>query len=477
MPEPTVLYEAGRGVATLTLNRPDKLNVFNEAMHRELARALDRIEADPAIRAVLLTGAGRGFCAGQDLGDRVIGEGDAPPDLGATLDRWYNPLVRRICRLERPVVCAVNGVAAGAGANLAFNCDIVLAARSAKFMEPFCKLGLVPDAGGTYILPGRCRSRTGWRSWRDPYRGAGGNLGPDLARRRRRAADGRGAGARPPSRDPADQGLGLIKRALLASTTNSLDAQLDLERDLQREPAAPRTIARAWPRSWKAPGDIQGTLMPALAPSVPVAVIGAGTMGAGIAQVAAAAGHVVLLYDAEPSALARQRSASPERWRARSSAGARRPRSATACWAGSPSRASTRWRRQAWSSRRSSKISRPRCACSDLEVVCQPEAIFASNTSSLSITALAAGLKQPERMVGMHFFNPAPVMTLVEVVRGLASAPAAVETVRDRRGLGQDPGGLPSTRDSSSTASLARSTARRCVRLPRAPPTSRPSMR
>ena len=100
MPEPTILYEAGRGVATLTLNRPDKLNAFNEAMHGELARALDRIEADPAIRAVLLTGAGRGFCAGQDLGDRVIGEGDAPPDLGATLDRRYNPLIRRICRLS-----------------------------------------------------------------------------------------------------------------------------------------------------------------------------------------------------------------------------------------------------------------------------------------------------------------------------------------------------------------------------------------
>ena len=238
MPEPTILYEAADGVAMLTLNRPDKLNVFNETMHGELARALDRIEADPAIRAVLLTGAGRGVCAGQDLGDRVMGEGESPPDLGDTLDRLYNPLIRRICRLERPVVCAVNGVAAGAGANLAFNCDIVLAARSAKFMEPFCKLGLVPDAGGTYILPrlvGAVRARglallgeslsaeqaetwgLIWRVVDDP-----------------RLMHEATALAHHLATQPT-KGLGLIKRALLASETNSLDAQLDLERDLQRE--------------------------------------------------------------------------------------------------------------------------------------------------------------------------------------------------------------------------------------------------
>ena len=238
MPEPTILYQAADGVAMLTLNRPDKLNVFNEAMHAELARALDRVEADPTIRAVLLTGAGRGFCAGQDLGDRVIGEGDAPPDLGATLDRWYNPLVRRICRLERPVVCAVNGVAAGAGANLALNCDIVLAARSAKFMEPFCKLGLVPDAGGTYILPrlvGAARAR------------GLALLGETLTAEQaeawgliwrvvddERLMDEALALARNLATQPT-KGLGLIKRALLASASNSLDAQLDLERDLQRE--------------------------------------------------------------------------------------------------------------------------------------------------------------------------------------------------------------------------------------------------
>jgi 2-(1,2-epoxy-1,2-dihydrophenyl)acetyl-CoA isomerase len=240
--DPTILYESAAGVVTLTLNRPDKLNVFNEAMHGELARAFDRLEADPAIRAVLLTGAGRGFCAGQDLADRVTGEDDAPPDLGATLERLYNPLIRRICRLERPVVCAVNGVAAGAGANLAFNCDIVLAARSAKFMQPFCKLGLVPDAGGTYILPrlvGSARAR------------GLALLGETLSAEQAeawgliwRVVDGERlmAEATALARHLATQptkGLGLIKRALLAAATNDLDAQLDVERDLQR--AAGRT--------------------------------------------------------------------------------------------------------------------------------------------------------------------------------------------------------------------------------------------
>ncbi|MGH6899239.1 MAG: 2-(1,2-epoxy-1,2-dihydrophenyl)acetyl-CoA isomerase PaaG [Geminicoccaceae bacterium] len=238
MVQSTVLLEVADGVATITLNRPDKLNALNGAMHLELARALDRVETDAAVRAVLLTGAGRGFCAGQDLGDRMVGAGAAPPDLGDTLDRLYNPLIRRICRLERPVVCAVNGVAAGAGANLALNCDLVLAARSAHFIEPFCKLGLVPDAGGTFILPrlvGSARAR------------GLALLGEPLAAERAEAwgliwrvveDDRLMAEAISLARHLATQptkGLGLIKRALLASAANSLDAQLDLERDLQRE--------------------------------------------------------------------------------------------------------------------------------------------------------------------------------------------------------------------------------------------------
>lgn len=233
-----VLFERADGVAELTLNRPERLNAFTEAMHRELAAHLDRIEADPGVRAVLLTGAGRGFCAGQDLGDRMMGEGDAPPDLGDTLERLYNPLVRRIRALDRPVVCAVNGVAAGAGANIALACDIVLAARSAVFIQAFCRIGLVPDSGGTWFLPrlvGEARARAlallgekvsaeQAEAWGMIWRAVDDERLLDEARGlARQLASG-------PTR-----GLGSIKRALAASWANDLDAQLDLERDLQRE--------------------------------------------------------------------------------------------------------------------------------------------------------------------------------------------------------------------------------------------------
>ena len=149
--EPVLLVDSRDGWTVLTLNRPDRLNAFNEELHLALASALDRAGADDACRAVLLTGAGRGFCAGEDLGDWMPGKD--VPDLGAAVERFYNPLVRRLRGLRKPVVCAVNGVAAGAGANIAFACDIVLAARSAKFVQAFAKIGLVPDSGGTFFLP------------------------------------------------------------------------------------------------------------------------------------------------------------------------------------------------------------------------------------------------------------------------------------------------------------------------------------
>jgi 2-(1,2-epoxy-1,2-dihydrophenyl)acetyl-CoA isomerase len=218
----------------VTLNRPDRLNAFNEAMHRALAQALDDAAADIECRAVLLTGAGRGFCAGQDLSD-ISG------DLGTTIENFYNPLVRRITAMNKPVVCAVNGTAAGAGANIAFACDIVLAARSAKFIQSFAKIGLVPDSGGTWLLPrliGEARARAlamlaepvgaetaeSWGLiWRavddDKLKAEAESLTAHLA-------------------SQPTQGLAMIKQALAKSATNSLDAQLDLERDLQRQAGA-----------------------------------------------------------------------------------------------------------------------------------------------------------------------------------------------------------------------------------------------
>lgn len=219
----------------LTLNRPDRLNAFNEALHRALATALEAAAAKTC-RAVLLTGAGRGFCAGQDLTDRVASGG--PPDLGSTLERFYNPLVRQIRALQMPVICAVNGVAAGAGANLALACDIVLAARSAKFIQAFSKIGLIPDSGGTFFLPrlvGDARARA-LALLAEPI---SAEQAADWGMIWKAVDDASLLDeARTLTAHLATQpthALALCKAALNASATNSLDAQLDLERDLQRQ--------------------------------------------------------------------------------------------------------------------------------------------------------------------------------------------------------------------------------------------------
>lgn len=162
MDEPFILVERKEGYRIVTLNRPARLNSFNEAMHLQLRAALNEAEQDLSCRAVMLTGAGRGFCAGQDLSDRVMGEGAAPPDLGATIETYYNPLVKQLRALPMPIVCAVNGVAAGAGASFALACDIVLAAKSARFVQAFVKIGLVPDSGTSFFLThsiGEARAR------------------------------------------------------------------------------------------------------------------------------------------------------------------------------------------------------------------------------------------------------------------------------------------------------------------------------
>jgi 2-(1,2-epoxy-1,2-dihydrophenyl)acetyl-CoA isomerase len=234
----SVLVSMEAGVLTLTLNRPQKLNAFNPEMHQALREGLERAADEAEVRAVLLTGSGRGFCTGQDLSERDVSAGAAPIDLAASLGSNYNPLVRRLRALPKPIVCAVNGVAAGAGANIALACDIVLAARSARFVQAFSQVGLVPDSGGTYFLPrllGTARAmglallaeslsaeqaeQWGliWKTLDDE------RLAVEAMALAQRLANG-------PTRAYA-----LLKKALNASSGNSLDAQLDLERDLQRE--------------------------------------------------------------------------------------------------------------------------------------------------------------------------------------------------------------------------------------------------
>ncbi len=239
--EPVVLEKLEDGVLTVILNRPDRLNAFNVALHKGLAAAIRRAGESDEVRVVLLTGAGKGFCGGQDLGDRAMLITGGRPDLGETIDKRYNPLIRALRNLPKPVVCAVNGAAAGAGANLALACDIVLAARSARFLQAFARIGLVPDLGGTWFLPrlvGEARARALMmlaepigadqaEAWGMIYRAVDDDQLMGVAHE---IASRLAAG-------PA-HALGLMKRAFAASSSNGLDAQLDLERDLQREAGA-----------------------------------------------------------------------------------------------------------------------------------------------------------------------------------------------------------------------------------------------
>jgi 2-(1,2-epoxy-1,2-dihydrophenyl)acetyl-CoA isomerase len=232
-----ILFDITGGVARLTFNRPDRLNSFNTAMHAEVREALGRVASSDA-RVLVITGAGRGFCAGQDLGDRAVAPGGTPADLGESVEKNYKPLVLALRSLRMPVIAAVNGVAAGAGANVALACDLVIAARSASFVQAFSKLGLVPDSGGTWFLPrlvGHARAmgltllgeklsadqavQWGliWRCVEDAELSA--------------VVDGLATQlAAAPTR-----GLARTKQALYEGWGRTLEEQLDIERDYQRE--------------------------------------------------------------------------------------------------------------------------------------------------------------------------------------------------------------------------------------------------
>ncbi|MBY6046543.1 2-(1,2-epoxy-1,2-dihydrophenyl)acetyl-CoA isomerase PaaG [Vannielia litorea] len=230
----TIRVESHGDWVEITLNRPEKLNSFNEEMHLALRAALD---GAAEARAVLLTGAGRGFCAGQDLGDRDPAKMEGTPDLSQTLTKFYNPLVRQIRALPCPVICAVNGVAAGAGANVALACDIVLAAHSAKFIQSFGKIGLVPDSGGTWSLPhlvGMARAKALALTAEPLPAETAADWGliwkalPDDALMPEARAL-----AEKLSKGPT-HGLGQIKAALHAAPGNTMDEQLDLEAATQK---------------------------------------------------------------------------------------------------------------------------------------------------------------------------------------------------------------------------------------------------
>jgi 2-(1,2-epoxy-1,2-dihydrophenyl)acetyl-CoA isomerase len=233
----TLLYSNVNRVARITLNRPDRMNSFTQVMHRELRDAIARIVPEGA-RALVITGAGRGFCAGQDLNDRVVTPGQAAPDLGESVAKNYAPLVKSIRALPIPVIAAINGVAAGAGCNFALSCDLVIATESASFLQPFCKLGLIPDTGGSYFLPRLVGTQ----------RSIGLALLGDIITAKRAAEIGliweyvadelfatRIDEVASQLANGPTLGFARTKQAMYESANHSLEAQLALEGDLMRE--------------------------------------------------------------------------------------------------------------------------------------------------------------------------------------------------------------------------------------------------
>ncbi|HFG6988321.1 2-(1,2-epoxy-1,2-dihydrophenyl)acetyl-CoA isomerase PaaG [Acinetobacter baumannii] len=232
-----IIAEEKNGVGYLTFNRPKALNSFNVDMHREVVEVLNLWTKNPDVRCVVISGEGRGFCAGQDLGDRVVDPNAEAPDLGYSIETYYNPLIKTIVNMPKPVICAVNGVAAGAGANIALACDLVIAAKSANFVQAFCRLGLVPDSAGTWFLPravGHARAMglallgdklpaetaKEWGMIWDVVEDA--ELKTKVTELAERLA-----------KQPTF-GLSLIKKAIHQSSNNTFDEQVLLERDLQR---------------------------------------------------------------------------------------------------------------------------------------------------------------------------------------------------------------------------------------------------
>lgn len=232
-----IIAEEKNGVGYLTFNRPKALNSFNVDMHREVAEVLNLWTKNPDVRCVVISGEGRGFCAGQDLGDRVVDPNAEAPDLGYSIETYYNPLIKTIVNMPKPVICAVNGVAAGAGANIALACDLVIAAKSANFVQAFCRLGLVPDSAGTWFLPravGHARAMG--------LTLLGDKLPAETAKEWGMIWDvAEDAELKTKVTELAERlakqptfGLSLIKKAIHQSSNNTFDEQMLLERDLQR---------------------------------------------------------------------------------------------------------------------------------------------------------------------------------------------------------------------------------------------------
>ena len=423
----TINFSIENNIATIELNRPDKLNAFSKTMHNEFYTILKKVASNDDLRCVVITGAGRGFCAGQDLGERKGGE---PMDLGETLEKGYNTNLRILKTIRTPIVCAVNGVAAGAGANIALNCDIVVATESANFIQSFSQVGLVPDCNGSWILPkliGMARAKAITmlaepvtakiaEQWGmiyacyadDSYVESVKKLVDKVANRPTLA-------------------LANTKELIEKSYACTYDEQLDNERDVQRIMGLSHDFnegvtAFGEKKNQSSKGVRREFFM--LLKFKNIGVIGAGTMGIGIAEVAASHNQKVYLFDLniEFANTAKQNMSlrlNSRVERGKITAEHRQQIIDNIVVVNELNKLSTC---QLVIEAIVEKLNIKQNVFKELQEICKVNTLFASNTSSISITAIAAILDKPENMIGLHFFNPAPVMQLVEVVAGMRSS-------------------------------------------------------
>jgi 2-(1,2-epoxy-1,2-dihydrophenyl)acetyl-CoA isomerase len=474
-----ITFTVEAGIARLTLNRPDKLNSFTGEMHAELRTALDAVQADKSIRVLVLTGAGRAFCAGQDLADPDMAKVDGKmPDIGNVVERNYKPLVLRLQNLRVPTIAAVNGIAAGAGASVALACDLVVASKSASFLQAFSKIGLIPDTGGTWFLP----QRVGMA------RAMGLALLADKLPAEKAAEWGLiwecprmptlpPASMRwPAAVDPADQGPGAYppghaRRAgphpgAATVLRRRLHARAGLEPGLRRRRPGLHGKARA---EFHRGMSVSQSPLPRRRRRRRHRRHGRRHRPGG-----GPAGHVVKLLDNRPGAAAKAVAGIRAQFAKLAEKGKISAEAAQA--AGERLVAVEQLADLADAALVVEAIVESLEAkqklYADLEAIVGADCIFGTNTSSISVTAIGAALQRPERLAGLHFFNPAPLMALVEIVSGLATDKAVADTLfATAAAWGKTPVHARRRPASSSIASPARTTPRPCASPRKAPPT------
>ena len=434
----TIRYELTDGVATITLNRPDTLNAFNDEMLGGLGASLKAAGRDPDARCIVITGAGRAFSAGQDLAAvRARGEAEGGGmSFREHLEKTYNRIIHSIRTLEKPVIGAVNGVAAGAGASVALACDMRVASDKASFVMAFAGVGLVPDSGSTWFLPRALGFARAYELYATGGRlSAAEALEHGLVNKVVPLEDFEAATSELASAMAAapTKALGLTKRAMNRAMGTSLDEALAYEAMLQE-------IAGGTDDHKEGIAAVSGEASASFCRSmtshiagdrIAVGVVGSGTMGAGIAQVAAVAGHSTVLFDLAPDLV----SAARDRIGGFLHRAAEKGRMTEDDSAAALARisASTDLKDMADCGliieAAPERIDLKRELFSDLEAIVDTHAILATNTSTLSVGAIAGGLEHRGRLCGMHFFNPAPLMALVEVIRGPESDPLIVSEV------------------------------------------------